>query len=165
MWCWCSTHSWAWFKFLPTIEICILDNRFAAAPQGVRIDWDQFTRDYFLNRKTLVSVFLLIDASIPAKKMDLEYASWLGQNQVIVLLPIFQKGFFYSVSDFRFLIIFFSLVSCNSVFSLYDLLSVSSVKVKISSFWYLGFHGDVRLELGEKKVHFLVKCTSEKDIS
>jgi len=30
----------------------------------------------------LVSVFLLIDASIPAKKIDLEYASWLGQNQV-----------------------------------------------------------------------------------
>jgi GTP-binding protein len=29
-----------------------------------------------------VSVFLLIDASIPAKKIDLDYASWLGQNKV-----------------------------------------------------------------------------------
>ena len=28
-------------------------------------------------------MFLLIDASIPAKSIDLEYASWLGQNQVI----------------------------------------------------------------------------------
>lgn len=30
----------------------------------------------------MVSVFLLIDASIPAKKIDLDYASWLGQNKV-----------------------------------------------------------------------------------
>ncbi|XXG73196.1 hypothetical protein AAC387_Pa07g2156 [Persea americana] len=63
---------------------------FAAAPQGVRTDWDQFTRDYILNQKTLVSVFLLIDASIPAKKIDLEYASWLGQNQIPMTL-IFTK--------------------------------------------------------------------------
>lgn len=82
--------AWALFKFLLTIEICILENRYAEAPQGARIDWDQFTRDYFLNRETLVSVFLLIDASIPVKKIDLEYASWLGQNQVIVLFLIFQ---------------------------------------------------------------------------
>ncbi|XVF48501.1 hypothetical protein PTKIN_Ptkin03bG0195500 [Pterospermum kingtungense] len=29
---------------------------------------------------------LLIDASIPAKKIDLEYASWLGQNQIPITL-------------------------------------------------------------------------------
>ena len=61
-------------------------NRFAAAPHEIRTDWDKFTKDYFVNRSTLVSVFLLIDASIPAKKIDLEYASWLGQNQVISFL-------------------------------------------------------------------------------
>lgn len=56
--------------------------RFAAAPRELRTDWAKFTKDYFLNRSTLVGVFLLIDASIPAKPIDLEYASWLGQNQV-----------------------------------------------------------------------------------
>ncbi|XP_021739230.1 GTP-binding protein At2g22870-like [Chenopodium quinoa] len=55
---------------------------FAAAPGEVRIEWDKFTKNYFLQRSTLVSVFLLIDASIPAKKIDLEYASWLGQNKI-----------------------------------------------------------------------------------
>lgn len=59
--------------------------RYAAAPHEVRTDWDKFTKDYFLNRPTLVSVFLLIDASIPAKKIDLEYASWLGKNEVSTL--------------------------------------------------------------------------------
>ncbi|PNX84665.1 GTP-binding protein at2g22870-like protein, partial [Trifolium pratense] len=54
---------------------------YASAPQELRKDWDKFTKDYFLNRSTLVSVFLLIDGSIPAKKIDLEYARWLGENQ------------------------------------------------------------------------------------
>lgn len=63
---------------------------YAAAPQELRTDWDKFTKDYFLKRSTLVSVFLLIDASIPAKKIDLEYASWLGQNQIPMTL-IFTK--------------------------------------------------------------------------
>ncbi|KAJ7958600.1 GTP-binding-like protein [Quillaja saponaria] len=63
---------------------------YAAAPQELRTDWGKFTKDYFLNRSTLVSVFLLIDASIPAKKNDLEYASWLGQNQIPMTL-IFTK--------------------------------------------------------------------------
>ena len=60
-------------------------NRYASAPNELRKDWNKFTKDYFLNRSTLVSVFLLIDASIPAKKIDLEYASWLGQNQVLCI--------------------------------------------------------------------------------
>ncbi|KAJ6830435.1 GTP-binding protein [Iris pallida] len=63
---------------------------YASAPHELRTNWDQFTKDYFLNRQTLVSVFLLIDASIPAKKIDLEYASWLGQNQIPMTL-IFTK--------------------------------------------------------------------------
>ncbi|XP_039848931.1 GTP-binding protein At2g22870-like isoform X2 [Panicum virgatum] len=54
---------------------------YASAPQEARTNWDEFTRNYFLSRETLVSVFLLIDASIPAKKIDLGYASWLGQNK------------------------------------------------------------------------------------
>jgi len=58
--------------------------RYASAPHELRMDWEKFTKDYFLNRSTLVSVFLLIDASIPAKQIDLDYASWLGQNQVMV---------------------------------------------------------------------------------
>ncbi|KAK9683710.1 hypothetical protein RND81_10G159800 [Saponaria officinalis] len=63
---------------------------YAQAPGEVRVEWGKFTKDYFMNRSTLVSVFLLIDASIPAKKMDLEYASWLGQNKIPMTL-VFTK--------------------------------------------------------------------------
>ncbi|CAN8299264.1 unnamed protein product [Cochlearia groenlandica] len=55
---------------------------YASAPHELKQDWNKFTKDYFLNRSTLVSVFLLVDASIPPKQIDLDYASWLGQNQV-----------------------------------------------------------------------------------
>lgn len=70
-----------------------MNYRYAAAPQEIRTDWSKFTKDYFLNRSTLVSVFLLVDASIPVKKIDLEYASWLGQNQVIFVCIIFYYSF------------------------------------------------------------------------
>lgn len=63
---------------------------YASAPQELRTDWAKFTKDYFLNRSSLVSVFLLIDASIPAKTIDLEYASWLAENQIPMTL-IFTK--------------------------------------------------------------------------
>ncbi|WVZ20212.1 hypothetical protein V8G54_007534, partial [Vigna mungo] len=63
---------------------------YASAPHELRMDWAKFTKDYFLNRSTLVSVFLLIDASIPAKQIDLDYASWLGQNQIPMTI-IFTK--------------------------------------------------------------------------
>ncbi|KAG0490705.1 hypothetical protein HPP92_007568 [Vanilla planifolia] len=65
------------------MQICICS-------QELRINWNEFTKEYFLKRETLVSVFLLIDASIPAKKIDFEYASWLGQNQIPMTL-IFTK--------------------------------------------------------------------------
>ncbi|GLJ29996.1 hypothetical protein SUGI_0593030 [Cryptomeria japonica] len=55
---------------------------YAIAPHAVRTDWNEFTKDYFLSRKTLVSVLLLIDASIPAKQIDIDCATWLGQNKI-----------------------------------------------------------------------------------
>ncbi|XP_031473541.1 GTP-binding protein At2g22870 [Nymphaea colorata] len=63
---------------------------YASAPQQARYNWNEFTKDYFINRSTLVSVFLLIDATIPAKHVDLEYARWLGENKIPMTL-IFTK--------------------------------------------------------------------------
>ncbi|KAK3150940.1 hypothetical protein QOZ80_3AG0239660 [Eleusine coracana subsp. coracana] len=55
---------------------------FAAASQTARMDWSSFTKGYFLNRDTLVGVLLLIDASIPPTKIDLDCANWLGRNNI-----------------------------------------------------------------------------------
>ncbi|KAI5078362.1 hypothetical protein GOP47_0006033 [Adiantum capillus-veneris] len=55
---------------------------YAKAPGSVRATWDNFTKDFFLQSKSLVCVMLLVDASIPPQEIDLEYADWLHQNKV-----------------------------------------------------------------------------------
>ncbi|KAG6393420.1 hypothetical protein SASPL_147661 [Salvia splendens] len=57
-------------------------SRFANAPESARMDWSSFTKGYFLNRDTLVSVLLLVDASVPPQKIDLDCANWLGRNNI-----------------------------------------------------------------------------------
>eukprot|EP00249_Psilotum_nudum_P008733 c21473_g1_i1 orf=515-1198(-) len=54
---------------------------YAEAPTHVCRDWDAFTKDYFLKRKTLVSVLLLVDASLPPKGIDFAYADWLRSKK------------------------------------------------------------------------------------
>ncbi|XP_020210071.1 GTP-binding protein At2g22870 [Cajanus cajan] len=55
---------------------------FAKAPEASKTDWSSFTKGYFLNRSTLVAVLLLIDASVPPQKIDLDCANWLGRNNI-----------------------------------------------------------------------------------
>ncbi|XP_059645276.1 GTP-binding protein At2g22870 [Cornus florida] len=55
---------------------------FAHVPDSARMDWSSFTKGYFLNRDTLVAVLLLIDASVPPQKIDLDCANWLGRNNI-----------------------------------------------------------------------------------
>ncbi|XP_059305962.1 GTP-binding protein At2g22870 [Lycium ferocissimum] len=55
---------------------------FANASEAARMDWSAFTKGYFLNRDSLVSVLLLIDASVPPQKIDLDCANWLGRNKI-----------------------------------------------------------------------------------
>lgn len=43
--------------------------------------WNKFTREYFLERETLVSVLLLVDASIPPMELDIACAEWLADAE------------------------------------------------------------------------------------
>ncbi|CAM6093234.1 unnamed protein product [Calypogeia fissa] len=63
---------------------------YAKAPVAVKTEWNDFTKSYFLNRKTLVSVLLLVDASIPPLQIDLDCADWLGRNKIPVTV-VFTK--------------------------------------------------------------------------
>ncbi|TYG46184.1 hypothetical protein ES288_D11G235700v1 [Gossypium darwinii] len=55
---------------------------FARASDAARTDWSSFTKGYFLNRDTLVAVLLLIDASVPPQRIDVDCANWLGRNNI-----------------------------------------------------------------------------------
>jgi len=47
-----------------------------------RLEWNSFTRDYFLQRKSLANVLLLVDASIPPQPIDLDCADWLANSEI-----------------------------------------------------------------------------------
>lgn len=66
--------------------------RYAKAPTAVRTDWNEFTKDYFLSRKTLINVLLLVDASIPYQQVDLDCVDWLGRKKVCPLLQLVRYG-------------------------------------------------------------------------
>ena len=44
--------------------------------------WEIMVRNYLKNRQQLFCVFVLIDASIPPQKIDLEFINWLGENRI-----------------------------------------------------------------------------------
>ena len=45
-------------------------------------EWNEFTREYFLERENLAAVLLLVDASIPPLELDINCAGWLVEAQV-----------------------------------------------------------------------------------
>jgi len=55
---------------------------YAKTAKEDRLGWNKFTRDYFLQRRSLANVLLLIDASIPPTKIDTGCADWLAESQV-----------------------------------------------------------------------------------
>ncbi|GBG60040.1 hypothetical protein CBR_g371 [Chara braunii] len=63
---------------------------FAKVPSGIRLNWSDFTKEYFLQRKQLVAVLLLVDASIPPQQIDLDCLDWMGRNK-IPLVIVFTK--------------------------------------------------------------------------
>lgn len=55
---------------------------YAKLSKQAREAWLNMIEGYFLNRPNLASAFLLVDASIPPKSSDVEFAYWLGLHEV-----------------------------------------------------------------------------------
>ena len=55
---------------------------YAKQSKKTRSKWEKRTENYFLQRSTLVSSFVLIDSNIPPQEIDLEFVNWLGENGV-----------------------------------------------------------------------------------
>lgn len=53
--------------------------------------WGKMIKGYLLKRENLHCVFVLVDSRHSPQKVDLEFLSWLGENQVPLAL-IFTKG-------------------------------------------------------------------------
>ncbi len=60
-----------------------LATRYAKRAKTSRLEWNTFTKEYFLKRESLAMVLLLVDGSIPPQAIDLECARWLAESEVI----------------------------------------------------------------------------------
>ncbi len=63
---------------------------FAKASKTSRSKWNSVTLEYLRNRTNLQYVFQLIDSRLPPQKIDLEFITWLGENNVPFVL-VFTK--------------------------------------------------------------------------
>ncbi len=64
---------------------------FAKASKTSRSKWNSTTLNYLRNRSNLQYVFQLIDSRLPPQKIDLEFITWLGENNVPFVL-VFTKA-------------------------------------------------------------------------
>ncbi|HWY37005.1 MAG TPA: ribosome biogenesis GTP-binding protein YihA/YsxC [Bacteroidia bacterium] len=55
---------------------------YASVSKTSRIEFEKFISFYLLERKNLVSVFVLIDARLPLQAIDAQFMQWLGENSV-----------------------------------------------------------------------------------
>lgn len=55
---------------------------YAKASASSRVGWLQFTKDYFARRRQLLTVFVLVDSSVPVNDNDIMCLEWLAEHGV-----------------------------------------------------------------------------------
>lgn len=55
---------------------------YAQVSRSIRNAWNAEIEQYLKKRESLLSVFILVDISIPAQESDLEKISWMGENEI-----------------------------------------------------------------------------------
>ena len=63
---------------------------YAKVSKKARANFNQFTKQYLIERKNLIYVFVLIDIRIKPQNIDLLFMNWLGENK-IPFIRIFSK--------------------------------------------------------------------------
>jgi GTP-binding protein len=55
---------------------------YAKVSKTSRDKWELFIADYLEKRANLLNVFMLVDSRLEPQKIDLEFAEWLGENNI-----------------------------------------------------------------------------------
>ncbi len=55
---------------------------YAHSPKHIRNNWQQMIEEYMIQRWTMQCAFLLVDSNIPPQEIDLEFANWMGAEQI-----------------------------------------------------------------------------------
>ncbi len=63
---------------------------YAKVSKEMRAKWEIMIKNYLWEREDLISVFQLIDGSIPPQQIDIDFTNWLGENEISFAL-VFTK--------------------------------------------------------------------------
>ena len=55
---------------------------YASVSKTSRVEFEKFISFYLLERKNLVSVFVLIDARLPLQAVDAQFMQWMGEEEI-----------------------------------------------------------------------------------
>lgn len=55
---------------------------YAKTSKSKRKKWEAFIEEYLLTRENLYTTFILLDSRLEPQKIDLEFMSWCGENQL-----------------------------------------------------------------------------------
>lgn len=55
---------------------------YAKTPKNIRQNWEKMVDDYLIGRMNMQCAFLLIDSCVPAQEVDIQFANWMGENQI-----------------------------------------------------------------------------------
>ncbi|TVP49017.1 MAG: YihA family ribosome biogenesis GTP-binding protein [Mongoliibacter sp.] len=64
---------------------------FAKVSKGIKNTWEKMISDYLTNRDNLVALCVLVDSRLEPQKIDLEFITWCGQNEIPFVI-IFTKS-------------------------------------------------------------------------
>lgn len=64
---------------------------FAKVSKSIKSTWEKMISDYLTNRDNLVALSVLIDSRLDPQKIDLEFITWCGQNEIPFII-IFTKS-------------------------------------------------------------------------
>jgi GTP-binding protein len=69
-------------NFKPWYLVDLPGYGYARVSKTSRDKWELFIADYLEKRANLLNVFMLVDSRIEPQKIDLEFAEWLGENNI-----------------------------------------------------------------------------------
>ena len=55
---------------------------YASVSKKQRLEFAKFIKDYLLERKNLMCLFVLVDSRLKPQKIDLEFMTWLGEKNI-----------------------------------------------------------------------------------
>ncbi|EOZ92343.1 GTP-binding protein EngB [Indibacter alkaliphilus LW1] len=64
---------------------------FAKVSKGIKSTWEKMISNYLTNRDNLVALCVLVDSRLEPQKIDLEFITWCGENDIPFIL-IFTKS-------------------------------------------------------------------------